>query len=93
MKQLNSKLQLHHFGITARSLEETLDWYEEKLGFSRGYVYEVEELKMRAGFLTLGDFRVEVFEVQNSSPSPEYRHQVATNITVQGPSSYCACRQ
>lgn len=77
-------MQLHHFGITAHSLEETVHWYSEKLGFTYDYSYEVETLKMKAAFMTLGNFRLEIFEVQNADPMPAYRNDVATNIQVQG---------
>lgn len=82
--ELKTKLHLHHFGLTVANLEETFNWYEEKLGFARGYVYKVKELKMRAGFMTHGGFRVEFFEVQNSAALPDYRSEIATNITVKG---------
>lgn len=77
-------LRLHHFGITADNLTETIQWYQEKLGFTYDYTYEIEALKMKAAFMSLGDFRLEIFEVQNSNPMPEYRRDVAANIGVKG---------
>lgn len=77
-------MQLHHFGITAHSLQETVHWYSEKLGFTYDYSYEVEALNMKAAFMSLGNFRLEIFEVQNVEPMPAYRNEVATNIQVQG---------
>lgn len=77
-------VRLHHFGITAANLAETTQWYSEKLGFTCDYTYEIEALKMKAAFMSLGDFRLEIFEVQNSAPMPEYRNDVAANIGVRG---------
>ncbi|MGV0024427.1 VOC family protein [Phormidesmis priestleyi] len=77
-------LRLHHFGITADNLEETIHWYREKLGFTYDYTYKIEALKMKAAFMSLGDFRLEIFEVQNSQPMPAYRNDVAANIGVEG---------
>lgn len=83
MNQLFS-LRLHHFGITATNLEETIHWYSEKLGFTYDYTYEIEALKMKAAFMSLGDFRLEIFEVQNSDPMPGYRNDIVANIGVRG---------
>jgi methylmalonyl-CoA/ethylmalonyl-CoA epimerase len=80
----NFSLQLHHFGITADNLAETIDWYSQKLGFTYDYTYEIEALKMKAAFMNLGNFRLEIFEVQNSGPMPAYRNDVAGNIGVRG---------
>lgn len=77
-------MRLHHFGITVCNLEETINWYREYLGFTYDYTYKIEALKMKAAFMSLGDFRLEIFEVQNSEPMPNYRNDVATNIGVQG---------
>ncbi|GAP98017.1 VOC family protein [Leptolyngbya sp. NIES-2104] len=77
-------LRLHHFGITAHSLEETIQWYSKNLGFTYDYTYEVEALKMKAAFMSLGEFRLEIFEVENAEPMPTYRNEVATNIQVRG---------
>jgi catechol 2,3-dioxygenase-like lactoylglutathione lyase family enzyme len=77
-------MQPHLFGITVPNLEETVRWYSENLNFVYDYTYEVEALKMKAAFMTLGSFRLELFEVQNADPMPEYRNQVTTNIQVGG---------
>ncbi len=86
-------MQLHHFGITARNLTETIHWYSEKLGFVYDYTYEVEALNMKAAFMTLDDFRLEIFELQSSAPMPEYRSEVATNIRVGNQSCCSRCRR
>lgn len=80
----NVNLHLHHFGITTHSLEETIQWYSEKLNFTYDYTYEILALNMKAAFMSLGNFRLEIFEVQNSQPMPEYRHDVIANIGVRG---------
>lgn len=80
----NLNLHLHHFGITTQSLEETIQWYSEKLDFTYDYTYEIAALNMKAAFMSLGNFRLEIFEVQNSQPMPQYRHDVAANVGVRG---------
>jgi catechol 2,3-dioxygenase-like lactoylglutathione lyase family enzyme len=77
-------MQLHHFGITAHNLEETTRWYSEKLDFTYDYTYEIPALNMKAAFMSFGSFRLEIFELQNSEPMPDYRNEVATNIQVRG---------
>lgn len=80
----NFDLRLHHFGITATNLAETIHWYSKKLGFTYDYTYEIAALKMKAAFMSLGGFRLEIFEVQNSEPMPAYRNDVAANIGIRG---------
>ena len=37
-------MRLHHFGISVANLQETIDWYGEKLGFTFDYRYEIAAL-------------------------------------------------
>ncbi|MBD2102825.1 VOC family protein [Leptolyngbya sp. FACHB-261] len=81
---LSLNLHLHHFAISVTGLEETMNWYAEKLGFTPGFRYEMPAMNARVAFMTLNDFRIEVFELANSSVMPDYHSELATDLAVRG---------
>ncbi|MBD3887705.1 VOC family protein [Phormidium tenue FACHB-886] len=81
---ISLKLYLHHFAISVVSLEETMGWYAEKLGFSPGFTYEIKDMNAKVAFMTLNDFRIEVFEVAQSSAMPDYHSELPTDLAMQG---------
>lgn len=74
----------HHFAISVYSLEETVKWYGEKLGFQLVKKFEVQELNTIGVWLKLGDIHIEIFETKNSAPLPEYSRHPANDLKVQG---------
>ena len=76
--------RLHHFGISVADLEETVEWYREKLGFEPLYHYELPDFGMRVAFLARDGFRIEVFEVGGSSPLPDHARETSTDLGIQG---------
>ncbi len=60
-QDLSLKLRLHHFAISVPNLEETVNWYTEKLGFVPGFQYEMKDLNATVAFMTINDFRLEIF--------------------------------
>jgi methylmalonyl-CoA/ethylmalonyl-CoA epimerase len=79
---MNAKL--HHFGISVPDRLATIRWYEEKLGFRQVYTYHLPDMKATVTFLKLGDFRLEVFELQNGQPMPEGSKDLGTDLPVHG---------
>lgn len=79
---MNAKL--HHFGISVPDRLATVRWYEEKLGFRQVYTYQLPDLKATVTFLKLGDFRLEIFELQNAEPMPERSKDLGTDLPVHG---------
>lgn len=77
-------MRLHHFGISVANLEETTNWYSEKLGFSVDYRYEIAALNAQVAFMTLNDFRIEIFEVKDSAPLPESSRSLVTDLPIAG---------
>ena len=77
-------MRLHHFGISVANLEETIDWYGEKLGFTVDYRYEIAGLNAQVAFMTLNDFRIEIFEIKDSAPMPESSRNPATDLPIAG---------
>jgi methylmalonyl-CoA/ethylmalonyl-CoA epimerase len=79
---MNAKL--HHFGISVPDRQATVRWYEEKLGFRPVYTYQLPDLKATVTFLKLGDFRLEIFELQNAQSMPERSKDLGTDLPVHG---------
>lgn len=77
-------VKLHHFGISVPDRLATIRWYEEKLGFRQVYTYHLPDLQATVTFLKLGDFRLEVFELQNGQPMPERSKELSTDLPVHG---------
>lgn len=69
---LNS-LNPHHIALSVPNLEETIQWYQNKLGFTATLRRELPQFSTRQAFLELNGFRIEVFEREGSTrtyPSP-----------------------
>lgn len=77
-------MRLHHFGISVANLEETVNWYGEKLGFTFDYRYEIAGLNAQVAFMTLNDFRIEIFEIKDFVPLPESSRSPATDLPIAG---------
>ncbi|MBD2463628.1 VOC family protein [Oscillatoria sp. FACHB-1407] len=68
-----NSLNPHHVARSVSNLEETIQWYQEKLGFTATLRRELPQFSTRQAFLELNGFRIEVFERENSArtyPSP-----------------------
>jgi catechol 2,3-dioxygenase-like lactoylglutathione lyase family enzyme len=76
--------RLHHFAISAADLEATVAWYRDKLDFKEEYRYAISQMGMRAAFLSLEDFRLEIFGKDGSQPAPEPERDFARYLDVQG---------
>lgn len=77
-------MRLHHFGISVANLKETIDWYSEKLGFTLAHRYEIAGLNAQVAFMKLNDFRIEIFELKDSSAMPQSSRDLATDLRIAG---------
>jgi methylmalonyl-CoA epimerase len=62
-------MNIDHLGIAVRSLDESLKFYREALGLHVHETEVVEEQKVRAALLSLGQSRIELLEA-TSDDSP-----------------------
>ncbi len=58
---------IEHLGIAVNNLEESIKFYEEKLGLKCYAIEEVPDQKVRTAFFKVGDTKIELLE----STSPE----------------------
>lgn len=53
---------IEHIGIAVKSIEESLPYYEEVLGFKCYAVEEVKDQKVKTAFLKVGETKLELLE-------------------------------
>ena len=53
---------IEHIGIAVKSIEESLPYYENVLGFNCYAIEEVEDQKVKTAFLKVGETKIELLE-------------------------------
>ena len=53
---------IEHIGIAVKSIEESLPYYENVLGFKCYAIEEVEDQKVKTAFLKVGETQIELLE-------------------------------
>ena len=54
--------KIEHLGIAVKSIEESLPYYEQVLGFECYNIETVEDQKVRTAFLMVGETKIELLE-------------------------------
>ena len=54
--------KIEHLGISVKSIEEALPYYENVLGFECYNIETVEDQKVRTAFLRVGETKIELLE-------------------------------
>ena len=54
--------RIEHLGIAVKSIEESLPYYEQVLGFECYNIETVEDQKVRTAFLKVGETKLELLE-------------------------------
>lgn len=72
----------HHIAFTVNNLEESIKWYQEKLGFELIHKYEKE---IKFALLRLDQVKIEIFDFGNeTSPLPNYRKGLMIDLKTVG---------
>lgn len=78
----------HHVAFTVRNTEESIRWYEDKLGFEVFHQYNKHGMEITQ--LRLGDVRIELFCYdQDTKPLPDYRKDLMDDLHVIGTKHLC----
>jgi len=78
-------IRIDHVGISVANLEESVDWYVEKLGFELVRpINRNPDSAMTIAQLRRGDFNIELFEIEGAAPLPEYRRDPSADLRVHG---------
>jgi methylmalonyl-CoA/ethylmalonyl-CoA epimerase len=78
-------IRIDHVGISVANLEESVDWYVDKLGFELVRpINRNPDSTMTIAAIRRGDFTIELFEIQGAEPLPEYRKDPSADLRVHG---------
>ena len=73
MKKGIIDFRTHHMGLSVPDLEASIEWYGNVLGFSVEKRMEMPAIGAKIAWLKRGDFRIELFEMENAAPLPDDR--------------------
>lgn len=78
-------IEIDHVGVSVASLEESVDWYVEMLGFELVRPINPDpDSSMTIALLRRGNFNIELFEIEGAAPLPEYRRDPSADLRVHG---------
>lgn len=79
------EISFHHVGISVANVDESVAWYKKMLGFEEVTRMTQEGAnKMLIAHIKRGNCYIELFQVANSKPLPEYRRDPTADLGVQG---------
>jgi len=77
------KFKPHHIAFTVKNLQQTINWYENNLGFK--VLTEYEKKGVKKALLQLDEVLIELFDNgENTKLLPNYRKTVADDLQVIG---------
>lgn len=75
---------ISHFAISVKSIDESIRWYRDVLGFKYLRCDYDDSIKAEIAYMEGCGIVIQMFEVKNASMIPEYRKYPDTDIMVQG---------
>lgn len=88
-KGLFSDLAFHHVGLSVADLEVAIDFYVEVFGFDLEFRKHISPINTHLAFLRHGNFRLEFFQKEGSTPVPEHRRAPNSDLQEQGTKHPC----
>lgn len=80
--------KINHVALTVKDTEESIKWYQEKLGFE--VIYRYNKHGMEIIQLKLDQVRIELFSYgENTKPLPDYRKELMDDLHVIGTKHLC----
>lgn len=81
-------VRIHHVALTVKDIEESSDWYQDKLGFK--VVTHFKRPARDTVLLQRDNARIELFGIhQGLQPLPTYRKDLYEDISVMGTKHVC----
>lgn len=81
------KFKPHHVAFTVNDIEESENWYKEKLGFEVVHKYSKNGWKIT--LLKLDEVRIELFSFDDIKPLPEHSRNLMDDLHVIGTKHLC----
>ena len=83
------QISYHHVGISVPNLEESIAWYKKMLGFEVvSRMGGATNDAMLVALIKRGNCHIELFQVPNAKPLPEYRRDPSADLRVHGLSQF-----
>ena len=73
---------IHHIGIVVESVEASVTWYVDNLGFERLYTFGWP--CVQAAFIGRGSLKIELFQNEQATRMAEDRRRAETNLRIGG---------
>ena len=78
-------MRIDHVGISVANLEESVNWYVEKLGFElERPINRKPDSPTTIARIRRGNFTIELFEIKGAEPLPDYRRNPTADLRVHG---------
>jgi methylmalonyl-CoA/ethylmalonyl-CoA epimerase len=81
-KSVGFEISHHHVGLSVPNAEESAAWYKKMLGFE--IATRMKEPNMTVVHIKRGNCYIELFQVNNGKPLPEYRRDPTADLGVHG---------
>ncbi|MBQ9828084.1 MAG: VOC family protein [Lachnospiraceae bacterium] len=78
------KIKPIHLSISVNDLDESLKWYKEHLGFELVFRMYLRSHRAQLAFVRNGDFEIEMFRHDDTSPVPPERLDPHEDQKIQG---------
>ena len=72
----------HHVGISVADAEESAEWYGKMFGFK--VITRMNQPDMKVVHIQRGDCYIELFQVKDAKPLPDYRRDPTKDLGVHG---------
>jgi methylmalonyl-CoA/ethylmalonyl-CoA epimerase len=78
-------MRIDHVGISVANLDESVNWYVEKLGFElERPIDRNPNSPTTIARIRRGNFTIELFEIKGAAPLPDYRRDPTADLRVHG---------
>ncbi len=78
-----------HLGISVPDMDASLAWYQRVLGFELEFRVYLDIIPAHVAFIQRGNFRIELFQLENAQPLPDERRMPNTDLQTHGNKHIC----
>lgn len=86
-------IEPNHVGISVANMNDSIAWYTKHLGCTLESEQDYPELKSKIAFLSMGNFRIELFEHYETQRIQDHRKHPLTDMRYQGTLHICFSMQ